>query len=436
MKILFAQPSERLFIGKKKKHGSIMPPLGLLSLASEVEVKLPEIEIDIVDFEAKNGEPDPNYSDYDIVAITGTTVHMPHAFQISKEIRKKNEEACILIGGPHATFCHDQMLNSLPELDAVCRGEGEISLIEFIKKFKDRKDLPIVKGFSTRSQLSKDFSPIVKDLSSLSPVAYEKINIEKYQLSTHRNLPLPFASIMTTRGCPFKCNYCQTPNMFGDKLRFRSPKLIADEIENLIDNHGLKSIVFWDDTFTANKKHTIELCRAIKGFDINWMCNTRVECVSPELLAEMKEAGCKIIFYGVESSHETTLKDFNRKMSLEDIKKAFNWTHEAGIETVGTLMIGAPNDTLMRIEQNIDFLKTITKKVYISIYNVTPGANDFEKAQKEGVIPKEIDWHIVGEYKDPPFGLPTVNQKLNRYELQEAQKYAYNSFYGRDDENV
>lgn len=439
MRILLVQPSERIVLGKRKAHGSIMPPLGLLTLGAVLRERFPDFTVHIADYEAKNSEPEPDFANYDIIGITGTTVHMPHAILLAKEIRQKNPGACILFGGPHATFCHQDLLKNMPELDAVVRGEGEITLCDFISQYRGLKDLPLIKGVSTRERLSKTLSPVVQDLDSLPDLAYDLVDVTKYQLSTHRRaLPTPFASAITTRGCPYTCAYCQTPVMFGDRLRYRSPARGALEMRQLSVNYGIRSIVFWDDTFTANKDYTIRFCHSIGDLNLSWMCNTRVECVSRPLLRIMKESGCRIIFYGVESSQEDTLAYLRRTTNLSRVRDAFQWTHEEGIETVGTLMIGAPGDDFRRIEENIDFLKSLNPTyVYISIYNVIPGTDEFDRAlregrirDREGDITDTIDWSDPTLFSGPPFGLPTVNENLNRFQLQQAQEYAYEQFYG------
>lgn len=411
-----------------------MPPLGLLNLAAVLREKVPNITIDIADYEIKSEDSDPIFSNYDIIGLTGTTVHIPHAVKLIKRIRVENIDACIVMGGAHATFCHEELLKTIPELDAVFRGEGENSIVDFVNNYKGRKHLPIIVGVSTRDNISDKLAYAVSDLDTLPDPAYDLINLGKYQLSTHRKaLPLPFASIMTSRGCPFQCSYCQTPNMFGNKIRYRSPDRIALEIKKLIDTQKIKSVVFWDDTFTSSKEHINALCDKIMDFDIRWMCNTRVECVSLDMLVRMKKAGCQVIFYGVESSHQDTLFLLNRTTKKIDIINAFSWTRQIGIQSVATLMIGAPSDDFKRIEENVTFIKSLEPDhAYISIYNAVPGSKEFQRAKIMGLIDEDIDWTNPKYFLDSPYGLPTVNEQLNRFQLQMAQKYAYRQFYGKE----
>ena len=432
MRVLLVQPSERLVVGKRKARGSIMPPLGLLALAAVVREALPKASVDIVDYEAKNDDPDPDFSTYDVVGLTGTTAHVPHIAQLLREIGQHNSKACVVLGGPHASFCDGQVLRQFTEDDAVVRGEGELSFPEFLRMYSRRDKLPAIAGISTRDGLSETLSPRVASLDDLPDPAYDLIDPSRYQLSTHRrDLPLPFASVITSRGCPFTCAYCQTPTMFGQSLRDQSPSRLARALRALKATQGIRSVVFWDDTFTFSAERTYAICRHIVDLSLQWMCNTRVECVSKELLAAMRAAGCKIIFYGVESAHRDTLTRLRRKTTVAQMSRAFQWSREVGIETVGTLMVGAPGDDFHRIEQSIDFLKSLKPNyAYISIYNVTPGAEEFKRVLDRGMIPEDINWADPTCFHGPPFGLPTANDKLNRIELQKAQKYAYDQFYG------
>jgi anaerobic magnesium-protoporphyrin IX monomethyl ester cyclase len=438
MRILLIQPSEKMVIGKRKENGSIMPPLGLLTIASAIKKNLPHIEVELRDYEANNGEESVDFKGYDLIGFTGTSVHMPHAYNLIREARKSTPTALIIIGGPHATFCDRQLLNDLPELDAVCRGEGEISLVELLDKYKGDRKVPNLIGISSRVNLSESLSPKIQSLDDIPPLDFNLINLNKYQLSTHRKtLERPFASLMTSRGCPNKCVYCQTPNMFGNNLRFYSPNRVRDDISKLISEFGIRSIVFWDDTFTANRNRTITLCEKIKDFGINWMCNTRVECVDEELLGIMFNSGCRLIFFGVETSKDETIKLLQRsKISLKQKTiDAFAWCKRIGILTIGTIMIGAPGDSQEDLEANISFLKSLKPDhVYISIYNVTPGSSDFKRAINDGSLRNSsgrsisrIDWGKL-EFSGPPYGLPTVNRNLDRADLKDALKWAYRQF--------
>lgn len=437
MRILLLQPSQRIVVGKKKRNGSIMPPLGLLSLASFIRQNCNAAEVSLFDYEVKNGEPPPNFADYDIIGLSATSVHIPHAYQLINEIRLKSSRVCIIMGGPHATFAYESLLQNIPELDAVIRGEGELSIAYFINHYTNRTALPEYPGIVTRKTQCIEMSRVVFNLDSLPEYAYDLVDITKYQLATHRKaLPPPFISFMTSRGCPFNCKYCQTPNMFGRTMRYRSAKLVYEECMKLKSHTNFQSIVFWDDTFTANKVRTLELCSYLQKLNVKWMCNTRVDRVDKELLIRMKEAGCEVIFFGVESFHKPTLEFLNRTTNETVVRGTFGLCREVGIQTVAAMMIGTPYDSLESIEVNTEKLKSLQPdKVYISIYNATVGSEEYKRAIMSGDLSENIDWCSPTAFQGPPFGLPTINPRLNRYQLQMAQKSVYRDFYGKGNEH-
>lgn len=149
----------------------------------------------------------------------------------------------------------------------------------------------------------------------------------------------------------------------------------------------------------------------------------------------MKNAGCEVIFFGVETFDLQTLLDLNRTTNEEKVRKAFRLCKQLGIKTVAALMIGTPNDELDTIESNIDKLISLEPTdVYISIYNITIGSREYERVVKSGILEETIDWYNPKLFFGPPYGLPTVST-LSRYQLQQAQKLAYRKFYGKDKEN-
>lgn len=436
MKVLLIQPSQRIIVGKKKQNGSIMPPLGLLALAAVIRERCPGTSVNIYDYEVKNGDAGPDFKQYDVVGISGTSVHMPHANQLIHEIRTENKSACIIMGGPHATFAYESLLKDIPALDAAIRGEGELSLVHFLNQYKNRKDIPQFPGIVSRNTSNIRMSPIINNLDLLPEYAYDLININKYQLSTHRKaLKPPFISYMTSRGCPFNCSYCQTPNMFGSHIRYRSANLVYNECIKIKAQTGYNSIVFWDDTFTSSRKYALELCKYLKTLHIKWMCNTRVDRVDKELLQCMKDSGCEIIFFGVESFNQKTLTYLKRTTNTNAVFNAFALCKEVGIQTVAALMIGTPHDTLDSIDNNVKELKALKPdNVYISIYNAVVGSEEYKRAIMAGDLDEQIDWLNPKSFVGPPFGLPTVNPRLNRYQLQIAQKSVYKEFYGKGNE--
>ena len=188
--------------------------------------------------------------------------------------------------------------------------------------------------------------PLIMDLDSLPFLAYHFFPIDKYKLHPPHGREYPIMSMLTSRGCPYKCIFC-SKSVFGSKLRCKSPEKIVDEIEYLKEYYKIKEIAFYDDIFTINKKRTLQFIKELekRNMDILWTCEARVNTVSRELLQEMKKAGCYMLFYGIESGKQEMLNNLKKGITVEQVESAVEISHKVGIQSVGYFMLGAPGET-------------------------------------------------------------------------------------------
>ncbi|GAG26856.1 unnamed protein product, partial [marine sediment metagenome] len=203
------------------------------------------------------------------------------------------------------------------------------------------------------------------------------------------------------------------------------------EIELLIEKYKIKEIIFYDDTFTLNRERIIRLCQLLieKNLNIKWKCETRVNLIDEELLQLMKEAGCYLIGYGIESGNQRILNILKKGITIEQVEKAVRITKKAGIETLGYFMFGIPGETEKEIKETINFAKSLNLDfAQFSIATAYPGTELYQIAKSSGKVPK--DWEssfyaLAGQGKIlslcelPP---PTLKNYL---------KIAYRSFYLR-----
>jgi anaerobic magnesium-protoporphyrin IX monomethyl ester cyclase len=236
-----------------------------------------------------------------------------------------------------------------------------------------------------------------EDLDNLSLDVYHKIPIEKYigdyemkDGSTTRCLP-----IVTGVGCPQSCTYCPYPVGYGKKIKTKSIDKIIAEILYLNENFGIKGFVFREQNFTHNKKRVMDLCDQIiqRGLGIKWVIESRVDSVSEELVTKMRDAGCFRIMYGVETGAQNILYESGKPgVNLEDIKRAFTLTNNAGIYTMALLIIGLPGENRETIEDTTKFLQEINPDK-ISLFSLTPypGTELYETASEQGWLISN-DW--------------------------------------------
>jgi anaerobic magnesium-protoporphyrin IX monomethyl ester cyclase len=243
---------------------------------------------------------------------------------------------------------------------------------------------------------------------------------------------MPFAAMVTSRGCPYRCAYCSKP-VFGSRFRARSPEHVVEEIVYLQDRFGVKEIAFYDDTFTLDKKRIHALAEGIiaRKLKIAWTCETRVNLVDRELLTHMKRAGCYALAYGIESASPDIIDVLCKDTTIEQVEKAVKGSREAGLQVIGYFMLGSPGETPDTIRQTIEFAKKL--KVDFAQFSITtpfPGTGLYDvymQGRKE-----EISWEsFVYAGTDNPTTPVFESDLLSREDLTYWTRRAYRDFYLR-----
>ncbi|MBO8180321.1 MAG: radical SAM protein [Archaeoglobus sp.] len=411
-----------------KRLGISTPPLGLGYLAAALREKGFRVQIidDLVEklsFEKlverlKNSE---------IVGITSTTATFNSALRYAKMIKEKLG-AFVIMGGVHVTFRPFDALRH-DFVDAVCMGEGEETIAEVAERVEAGKSLNGVEGVIYRDKGKiVDNGPrgFIEDLDSLPFPAFDLMPLEKYSLLGQKLEQFP---MITSRGCPFACRYCSSSLFLGRRFRARSAKNVVDEMEWLAENFGAKHIAFGDDTFTLNRKRVFEICDEIKkrGLDVEWSCSSRVDTINEEMLRKMREAGCSVIYYGVESANKEILNKYYRKrIKLDAVKRAIEITKKVGIETVCSFIIGAPHETKKDVKETLKLaIKLNPDYAQFSILTPYPGTEIYEEAKEKGLI-------LTENFDDYTAGKPVLkNLYMTSEEISKLLKHCYLRFYIR-----
>lgn len=415
------------------------PPLGLALLAAVLEkdgylVKI--LDLPALRFSEKSLPMIIRREKPDVVGITAMTPTISSAVSVAKKVKEGDSDITVVLGGAHATILPEETLQKSAEIDIIVRGEGEETTLELVKVLEeDPSNINRVLGITYRngdSVKSNPLRPPILDLDTLPFPAFHLLPIGKYRLHPPFGRRSPFMPIITSRGCPYRCIFC-SKSVFGKKYRSNSSAYAVGEIRLLDEKFGVKEIKFYDDVFTLDRKRTIAICMQLKeqGIDIPWACETRVDLVDGELLGVMKDAGCYMIAYGVESGNQGILDSLRKGITLEQAIGAFKLTHDAGIETVAYFMIGSPGETPETIKDTIDFARKLDPDfVQFSMTTPYPGTELYRLAVKEGYVPEKWDEFVYADLKsvgNPGFGIKT----LSREELGEWNRKAYSSFYLR-----
>jgi radical SAM superfamily enzyme YgiQ (UPF0313 family) len=361
----------------------------------------------------------------DIVGITCMTPTIKASLEISQLTKELSKDIITVFGGPHMSAFPRETL-TYNHIDFGVVGEGEIVFPELISALEGKKKFKDVDGLVYKKNKRIKFNPpksYVKNLDSLPFPARHLLSNEKY-FSIHADFP--FTTMITSRGCPFNCSYCFR-GAFDRIIRLRSPKNVVDEIEACL-NMGFKEIWFYDDTFTFNKKHALEICSEIlrRRLNFKWTAITRVDCIDYDLLKRMKEAGCYRIRYGVESGNQEILNSMCKGINLKTAENTIKMTKKVGIETLSFFMIGYPGEDTKKIKDTINFaIKSDTDWAMFS--NVVPFPNTelLELAYKMKFLKDKDYWNkfVLGKTnKKIPYQFP---------ELDEYIKFAFRRFYLR-----
>ena len=270
-------------------------------------------------------------------------------------------------------------------------------------------------------------SPI-ENLDALPLPAYDMIpDLGAYVPSPTWHKTRPHATVITGRGCPNQCTFCDQ-SIFGRKLRQRSTEHVAAEITLLVRKFGIREIFFADDTFTLNSHRIPALFSLLDEENIrfSWACMCRVNTVDEEMLRYMKSKGCWKVFFGIESGPPEILKRIKKNIQLEQVEKIVTLCSKIGIKSTGFFMIGHPGESPETIEETIRFALSLPLgDVSVALNTPFPGSPQHPEAHLYGSM-DTTDWRQFSQHRPcfVPHGM-TVEQLL------EAQDNFYRRFYSR-----
>lgn len=372
------------------------PPLGLAFVAAALEDA--DVEVQIVDtvthplgrsrLARRIAEFQP-----DVVGATAVTMTYHGARQVIRDVKAIDASILTMMGGPHVTFTPRETLAELPELDLVIMGEGDRTVVDVVRQAENGRDWGQVRGLAFRGA---DGAVVVTpgqetvDVNTLPPPARHLLPLGRY-----RALRMPI-SITTARGCPFPCIFCSARDMAGAKIRNRSADIVVDELEDLA-GLGFHQINIADDLFTGRKRHCLAVCDEIlrRGLKITWSCYSRVDTISPELLARMKEAGCRTMAFGIESANAEILKAVRKGITIPKTLEAIEMCVAAGIDPHCSFILGLPGETQETIAETLAFCERIQSMgASYGIHLLAPFPGTAVREQKDGFDLKILseDW--------------------------------------------
>ncbi len=305
------------------------------------------------DLRAKMAELQPD--------VVGTTAITPSIYKAEEVLRIASEEvpdAVRVLGGIHATFMYKQVLSEAPWIDVIVRGEGEEIFLNLVTAIHDQTwpaSQYDIEGLAFRDGeqiVATKAAPTIKDLDSLEP-DWSLLEWDKY---IYVPLGVKVAIPNMARGCPFTCSFCSQWKFWRD-YRVRDPKKVVDEIENLVNEHGVGFFILADEEPTINRKKFIQFCQELidRGLPdkIKWGINTRVTDImrDKELLPFYREAGLVHVSLGTEAAAQLKLDQFNKETKVGENKEAIRLLREADIFVEAQFIVGLDNETEETLEE-------------------------------------------------------------------------------------
>lgn len=388
--------------GKLAPVGATLPHLGLLMLGAVLreaghKVRIIDASAQGLAYEqtlekAKKFKPH-------IIALTAVTPSLLKTVKLAEMMKKALPKVPVVIGGPHFTAVPEQTLLDYPVFDYGVVGEGENTLKELVETLSADKTLLDVSGVAFRENGKVIFGaprPVIKDLDSLPFPEWDLLDgfPRHYHPALFKYKKLPSTHLISARGCPNKCIFCDT-SVFSRQIRFHSAEYVLEMIGWLVNNFGLREIIFEDDQFLIKKGRVAEICEGLlkANWGISWCCSGRVNSVNDiDLLKLMKRSGCWQVSYGIESGSQEILDFAKKGTTIAQIVNAVRLTNEAGILSKGYFIFGLPRETEQSMRNTINFAKSIPlNDMSAFILTPFPGSEMFDIAEQHGTVEKDFE---------------------------------------------
>jgi len=382
--------------------GLVAPPIGLAYVAAALENDGHEVKIIDMPAEANDiGEVKANIERFrpDVVGVYCATYRVNHANEVINTAKEVDANIKTLMGGPHASLLAEDCMKN-ENLEVVVCGEGEITTPELIRAWKSGGDLAKVKGivFRENGRIIRSAPRELADVDSLPYPARHLLPMDKYRLFGTFKL----GTMVSSRGCTFGCQYCSVAAIYGKKWRPRSAKRIVDEMETLCD----------------------EIME--RDLDILWGYQSASAIQDEEMLKKLRNAGCRIITYSIETSSRRSIDVMKKKIDMQQVRDVFQMSKELGMIRIANIILGLPGEGEKDVEESIELAKALDPEYALFFLPAPyPGTKFYETAEKMGMI-KELDW---SKYDTTNPIIET--EQLSLDVLRELNKRAYKEFYLR-----
>jgi len=413
------------------------PPMGLLYVAAgvtqahgdrfHIEVLDTQVErMDYAQIEQHIAERKP-----DVVGISCMTFLLIDALKVGRATKRVDPNIHVVMGGTHPSIYPEEMA-SQPDIDSIVMGEGEHTFAEVLPALEEGRSLEGIAGVGFKQNGRVIINPargFIQDLDGLPFPDRNLLPTEKYY-NVLGDSKVTMTSLVTTRGCPFRCTFCT--NKDGKACRMRSPENVLQEIEACYAR-GITDFDVIDDTFTINKKRALAIADLIleKGLKITMDLRARVDTVDQELLDRLAEAGCNRIRFGVESGDQGVLENIKKGITLEQIRAAYSMARKAGMVTFAYFMLGMPGETAVEIKKSLELAKELRPDfAQFLIFTPFPATPVYDEGMEKGILQGDY-WREFSAHPTEDFVAQWWTENFTHEELEKWQKKVHLSYYYR-----
>jgi len=437
--LLVVPPSDFLAQGygvKAKVKAGQLPPLGVGYIAAYLERAGHEVGIldaTAMELTVEQAVDQVASAAPELVGLSVLTNYAPHAKQLAAAIKRRLPQVKIVLGGAHATYFYEEILDDMPAVDHVLYGEVDTVIADYVQALGSQADFSKIAGLVHRDGATGKIvvnppPAAVADLDATPMPAWHL-----YDLSLYRPLPFqarrkPVFTMITSRGCQWaRCTFCFQAGYSKAAFRRNSPERTVDEIEILHRKFGIGEIHFWDDTFIYDEEWMARFVGELKRrrLDVTWVASGRVSAMTEAMIRLIKEGGCWNVFLGIESGNQGLLKAMKKGITLTQVRNALDLLNRHGIQTRAAFMLGLPGETPEMGRKTIEFAIEIDP-TYAIFYAAHPrkGTELFDEAMNVGQF-------LSSEY----LGMSRITYVPERYESAESLakliREAYRRFYLR-----
>jgi radical SAM superfamily enzyme YgiQ (UPF0313 family) len=411
------------------------PPIGLLYIASFIRKHNHDpyvIDVTANKWSLKQVVEFASSLNPGVVGISAKTVNILNANNIAEQLKRKGISAPIVVGGAHITALPQETLRRFKSIDYGVIGEGEVTFLELIEKVVRNESIADVKSTVWRNDIREivvnPARPLVEDLDVLPLPAWDLLpNFPKgYRHSALETKRLPAASVITSRGCPFHCTFCDNA-IFGSIVRHHSAEYTLNMIRHLKEKYGIKDLMILDDNFLLDKKKLFQICETIveEKMDLSWYCLSHAKFMTEERLRKIREAGCWFIEIGIESGCDRILKFIKKNTTKAEVEQAVKRARAVGLKVKGNFIFGFPTETRDSLEETIQFATHIDLSYFQQNFlTIWPGCKLSIDPERYGNF--EPDWSKLAHQR-----VTFVPHGLTQEDLIKASKDAFRRFYWR-----